>query len=99
VNGRRWGDRRNSPLSQLQPNHWLTEYTTDLIDLLHVLTLLTDTHPGQDELLGDITAGKLISVTDLTTIGLLPVPEHVRKSAGKPATATEVPADPDTLFG
>ena len=32
------GDRRPpSPLSDIQPDHWLAEYTSDLLDLLHVL--------------------------------------------------------------
>jgi len=32
------GDRRPpSPLDSIQPDHWLHEYTTDLIDLLNVL--------------------------------------------------------------
>ena len=32
------GDRRPpSPLDAIQPDHWLPEYTDDLLDLLHVL--------------------------------------------------------------
>ena len=38
------GDRRTpSVLGEIQPDHWLAEYTSDLIDLLHVLTMLVDT--------------------------------------------------------
>jgi len=43
------GDRRKpSPLSDVQPDHWLPEYTTDLIDLLHVLTALVALEPGRE---------------------------------------------------
>lgn len=93
------GDRRNSPLSNIQPDHWLPEYTADLIDLLHVLTLLTDLHSGQEDLLAKLVDGPVVTVNDLTAAGVLPVPDQVRKNAGKPAT-NEIPDDPDTLpFG
>jgi hypothetical protein len=43
------GDRRKpSPLSDVQPDHWLPEYTTDLIDLLHVLAALVAFEPGRE---------------------------------------------------
>jgi len=93
------GDRRNSPLSNLQPATWLPEYTADLVDLLHVLTLLTDIHPVQAQLLDDIVDGPAITVVDLTAAGVLPVSAHVRKQASKPASTSEIPSDPDTLFG
>ncbi|TDT31354.1 type ISP restriction/modification enzyme [Naumannella halotolerans] len=94
------GARRNSPLSDLQVDHWLPEYTTDLIDLLHVLTLLTEVHTEQAELLDAIIArSNFVTVTDLTVAGVLPVSADIRKKAGKPTTGAEVPSDPDTLFG
>lgn len=93
------GDRRNSPLSTLQPDSWLPEYTSDLIDLLHVLTLLADLQADQAELLNEIAVGPLVTVNDLTAAGVLPVPEQTRKNAAKPASLTEIPSDPDTLFG
>ena len=40
------GDRRPpSPLDSIQPDHWLPEYTTDLIDLLNVLGRLIALEP------------------------------------------------------
>lgn len=86
-------------MSTLQPDSWLPEYTSDLIDLLHVLTLLTDLQADQAELLNEIASGPLVAVDDLTAVGLLPVSEQARKNAAKPATITEIPSDPDTLFG
>jgi hypothetical protein len=55
------GDRRKpSPLSDIQPDHWLAEYTSDLIDLLNVLCRLVALEPSQAALLDEILAGKLI---------------------------------------
>ena len=40
------GDRRPpSALGDIQPDHWLSEYTTDLINLLHVLQQLVELEP------------------------------------------------------
>ena len=56
------GDRRPpSPLEGIQPDHWLASYTSDLIDLLHVLRGLVDLEPEQADLLDRICAGPLVS--------------------------------------
>lgn len=55
------GDRRPpSPLDKIQPDHWLAEYTSDLIDLLNVLGRLVELEPKQADLLDRILAGKRI---------------------------------------
>ena len=55
------GDRRPpSPLSDIQPEHWPAEYTTDLLDLLNVLGRLVALEPQQDKLLNDILGAKLL---------------------------------------
>jgi len=60
------GDKRPpSPLGDIQPEHWLPEYTTDLINLLHVLTALVALEPEQAALLEDICAGPMISAADV----------------------------------
>lgn len=60
------GDRRPpSPLDSVQPEHWLNEYTTELMNLLHVLGRLALLEPRQAELLGKILEGPLLSVADL----------------------------------
>ena len=41
------GNRRTSPLQQIQAEAWRAEYTSELIDLLNVLGLLADLEPGQ----------------------------------------------------
>jgi hypothetical protein len=56
------GDRRPpSPLDRIQPEGWLAEYTTDLLDLLNVLGRLIALEPAQADLLDSVCAGALIS--------------------------------------
>jgi hypothetical protein len=46
------GDRRPpSKLGDIQPDHWLAEYTTELLNVLHVLALLVELEPDQAKLL------------------------------------------------
>ncbi|MBJ7575669.1 type ISP restriction/modification enzyme [Luteimonas sp. MC1828] len=66
------GDKRPpSPLQTIQPDHWLAEYTTDLLDLLNVLTLLVDLEPEQAKLLDRVCGGPLISEAELQAEGAL----------------------------
>lgn len=44
----------------VQPNHWLPTYTTDLIDLLNVIGLLTELQVDQEQLLQDILGNEII---------------------------------------
>lgn len=73
------GDRRPpSPLEKIQPEGWLAEYTTDLLDLLHVLGRAIALEPAQAALLGEICAGPLIPDAALREAGLIesPAPEE-----------------------
>src|SRR5439155_22118526 len=55
------GDRRPpSKLGDIQPDHWLAEYTTELLNVLHVLALLVEMEPDQAKLLEAICAGPLL---------------------------------------
>lgn len=66
------GDRRPpSPLGQIQPDHWLPEYTTELINVLNALTRLVALEPKQADLLERICTSPLISAEDLQTAGAL----------------------------
>ncbi len=52
------GDRRPpSKLGDIQPDHWLAEYSTELLNVLHVLTLLVEMEPVQSQLLEAICEG------------------------------------------
>lgn len=55
------GDRRPpSKLGEIQPDHWLAEYTTELLNVLNVLALLVELEPAQGKLLEAICAGPLL---------------------------------------
>jgi hypothetical protein len=88
------GDRRTSPLQRIQPESWRAEYTSELIDLLNVLGLLAETEPQQAELLTAIADGPLITVDDLTSAKVLPVPASSRKP---PKVPVSPPNPGDTL--
>jgi hypothetical protein len=78
------GERRPpSPLDSIQPDHWLPEYTSDLIDLLHVLGRLIALEPRQAELLNKICNSPLLSVEVLRNAGALAMPEVMTASKGK----------------
>jgi len=85
------GDRRVSPLMDIQSQTWRPEYTSELIDLLHVLGLLERQEVTQADTLEAIASGPLITTGDLAANGVLPVPATARK---KPSTAKAPPADP-----
>lgn len=55
------GDRRPpSPLGEIQPDHWLPEYTSELLNVLNVLGMLVQLEPKQADLLKRICDGPLI---------------------------------------
>lgn len=61
------GDKRPpSPLGDIQPDRWLPEYTSELINVLNVLALLVELEPKQADLLKRICDGPLIPVSKLT---------------------------------
>ena len=70
------GDRRPpSPLDAIQAEGWLPEYTTDLLDLLHVLGRLIALEPKQADLLNRICDGPLRSAEELRAAGAFATPE------------------------
>jgi hypothetical protein len=74
------GDRRPpSKLNEIQPNHWLPEYTTELLNVLNVLTLLVELEPAQAKLLDRICAGPLLSFEALTAADALASPPKLAK--------------------
>jgi hypothetical protein len=56
------GDRRPpSKLGDIQPDHWLAEYTTELLNVLNVLALLVEMEPDQAKLLEAICEGPTLN--------------------------------------
>lgn len=65
------GDRRPpSSLGLIQPDHWLAEYTTELLNLLNVLALLVAMEPPQATMLEAICTGALLSDAELKAAGV-----------------------------
>lgn len=66
------GDKRPpSPLETIKPTDWPSEYTTELLVLLRVLTRLVALEPRQAELLKRIVEGPLIDADALSASGSL----------------------------
>ena len=78
------GDRRPpSPLDKVQPDGWLAEYTTDLLDLLHVLGRLIALEPAQADLLARVCDSPLLSADELREAGALAEPDKGASPKGK----------------
>ena len=78
------GDRRPpSPLGDIQPDHWLAEYTTELINVLNVLGWLVDLEPTQANLLEKVCSGPTISLEELSVAGALEVPAKPKRRTKK----------------
>jgi hypothetical protein len=64
------GDRRPpSPLGEIQPDHWLPEYTTELLNVINVLGLLVKLEPKQKGILDEIVEGPLIPASKIAIAG------------------------------
>ncbi|MDP3069721.1 MAG: type ISP restriction/modification enzyme [Opitutaceae bacterium] len=74
------GDRRPpSPLGNIQPDHWLAEYTTELLNLLNVLGSLVELEPAQAALLEKLCSGPTITENELRAAGALEVPAKTKR--------------------
>ena len=78
------GDRcKPSALGDIQPDHWLAEYTSELLNVLHVLGGLIQLEPNQADLLGLICSSELIGATEFIDAGAIEVPPAWRKALSK----------------
>ena len=69
------GDRRPpSPLNDIQPPGWLAEYTTELLNVVHVLTRLVALEPAQADLLARICDGPTLDADALRAAGAFDAP-------------------------
>jgi hypothetical protein len=74
------GDKRPpSELCKIQPESWLAEYTTELLNVLHVLGRLVELERPQQELLAKICSGRTITAEELKANEALTVPAAWRK--------------------
>lgn len=88
-------DRRPpSPLGDIQPDHWLAEYTTDLLDVLHVLGRLVELEPLQAAMLERICAAPLLSADELREGGAFVIPADLPNYPSTIAEAQETAQTP-----
>jgi hypothetical protein len=70
---------RSSPLNDVRARRWGSDTTTELLDLLQLLTRLVELEPAQQELLDEIMSGLVITTSDLVAASVLPVPPEARR--------------------
>ena len=90
------GDKRPpSELCKIQPESWLAEYTTELLNVLHVLGRLVELEKAQGQLLVKICSGPTITAEELRAAEALSVPADWRKklAADVPGSLGLFPAD------
>jgi len=74
------GDRRPpSKLGDIQPDRWLAEYTTELINVLNVIGRLAELEPLQADLLERVCSGPRISADELPAGEALIVPVKAKR--------------------
>lgn len=78
--------KKSSPLDDIHPERWTSEFTDELLRLLSILEYTLAQRPHLDRLLAKVCAGPLLRAADLP-----PVPAALRK----PPRA----GDDDILFG
>ena len=83
------GDKRPpSELCKIQPDSWLAEYTTELLNVLHVLGRLVELEDAQRKLLDKICSSSTISSAELKESEALAVPDAWRKKLTADSNAT-----------
>jgi hypothetical protein len=74
------GDRRPpSKLGNVQPDHWLAEYTTELINLLNVIGGLVDLQASQAGLLERVCSGPTITADQLPAADAVAVADRTKR--------------------
>jgi hypothetical protein len=66
--------RKSSPLDDIHPEHWTSQFTTELLELLWVLEATVAGYPEQAQLLEAVTAGDCFHADELPE-----VPDTLRK--------------------
>ncbi len=71
---KRSGGRKSSPLNEIRPNTWTSDFTMELLESLWVLEATVATYSEQANLLEEVVAGDCFSDLDLP-----PIPPAMRK--------------------
>jgi type ISP restriction-modification system protein len=76
-------------LAAMCPRRWPPEWTSELLELITVLTLLAELRPEQRDLAQTLESGGAVGRAELSRAGLLPVPPASRR----PASVLDVPEE------
>ncbi len=71
--------KKSSPLDDIRPERWTSQFTTELLELLWVLEATIDGYPEQAKLLETIVAGPCFQADELPA-----VPDDMRKPPASP---------------
>ncbi|WP_051713920.1 type ISP restriction/modification enzyme [Streptomyces sp. NRRL WC-3626] len=85
--------RKTSPLDDLHVTTWPREWSAELIDLLSVLRRLVDLAPAQQALTTRIVNSPVVTVTDLTSAGVLPPQPRADRARRRVVLDFDRPAD------
>jgi len=77
---RNGGGRKSSPLDDIRPEKWTSDFTTELLELLWVLEATTAQYPGQAKLLSAMVKGPCFLADELP-----PAPASARKAPSRDA--------------
>ena len=70
--------RERSPLNNIRPKTWPSDYTTELLNVLNVIGLLIDLEPQQSAVLDRILEADLLTYDDLRAEGALDIKQSVK---------------------
>ncbi|MFE1858402.1 type ISP restriction/modification enzyme [Streptomyces anandii] len=90
---------RQTPLNDILPPTWTSQWTVDLLDLLNALGLLVALEPRQARLLDAVSSGPLITTDDLRHEGILPVPTYATKEPRPPRKSRRTPGPGQETLG
>lgn len=76
--------KKSSPLDDIRPERWTSQFTTELLELLWVLEATLANYPRQAKLLEEVVSGVCFQASELP-----PVPEEMRKPPRAPSQEGE----------
>ncbi|MER0246860.1 type ISP restriction/modification enzyme, partial [Streptomyces sp. HSW2009] len=81
-----WFERRTAvappgTLEAIGPTGWPQEWTSDLLELITVLTLIAELQAPADRLAREVAAGPALTADELRSLGVLPVPPAAERPA------------------
>ncbi len=65
---KRGGGKKSSPLDDIRPDHWMGQFTTELLELLWVLESTVKGYPAQARLLEEVMAGECLRADALPEV-------------------------------